>query len=155
VPSAQNSSALHSPAAKELPAGISASHSLSTKSTLGIQRGLPELPHRILGQEILVNLQDRLAEKNFAMAKPKKQAPVITAAIHADRGSPRFSACLAVAYQMCAAGNPKLSSAPFLKEAPDVNTQNQKTADKTPTNEPKIWAPNRSRPDTSKSRPSF
>jgi hypothetical protein len=141
--------------ANELPVGKSANHSLSTKSTLGIQLDLPEPSDRILGQRILVNLQSCLAEKNFTMARSRKQAPVTAAAANADRGNSRFSACLAVAYQTCAAGNPNVSSAPFCREALDVKTQYQKTANRHPRKEPRIWAPNKTYADTLNSWPSF
>jgi len=145
----------NSPMANELPAGKSANHSLSTKSTLGIQLDLPELSDRILGQRILVNLQPCLAEKDFRMARSKKQAPVIAAAVNTDRGNPRFSACFAVAYQICAAGNPKVLSTPFCREALDVKNQYQKTANRPPRKEPRTWAPNKTYADTFNSWPSF
>jgi hypothetical protein len=141
--------------ANELPVGKSASHSLSTKPTLGIQLDLPEFSDPILGQRILVNFQPCLAEKNFAMARSKKQAPMIAAAVNTDRGNPRLSACFAVAYQICAAGNPKVSSTPFCREPQDVKTRYQKTANRPPRKEPRIWAPNKTYADTFNSWPSF
>src|SRR5271170_955480 len=90
---------------------------------------------------------------NFAIAKTVKQAATMILAFNVDSGSPSFSASLAVAYQICAAGIPKVLSSPDRGGELDMKIRYHRTLTTAPRSEPKIWPLNKTYEDTFRRSP--